>query len=25
MFRNAVELYGLPSTVPALEGQTRVW
>jgi predicted TIM-barrel fold metal-dependent hydrolase len=25
MFRNGLELYDLPSTVPALEGQTRVW
>jgi uncharacterized protein len=25
MFRNALELYGLPTTVPALEGQRRVW
>ena len=25
MFQNAIDFYGLPSTVPALEGQTRVW
>ena len=25
MFRNGIELYDLPTTVPALEGQTRVW
>jgi uncharacterized protein len=25
MFQNGIDLYGLPSTVPALEGQARVW
>lgn len=25
MFRNGIELFKLPETVPALEGQTRVW
>ncbi len=25
MFQNAIDFYGLPSTVPALEGQARVW
>jgi predicted TIM-barrel fold metal-dependent hydrolase len=25
MFRNGIELFGLPETVPAIEGQTRVW
>jgi uncharacterized protein len=25
MFQNAIDLYKLPSTVPALEGQARVW
>jgi predicted TIM-barrel fold metal-dependent hydrolase len=25
MFQNAIELYGLPTQVPALEGQKRVW
>jgi uncharacterized protein len=25
MFQNAIDLYNLPSTVPAVEGQTRVW
>ncbi len=25
MFQNSIDLYGLPTTVPALEGQTRVW
>ena len=25
MFQNAIDLYGLPATLPSLEGQARVW
>jgi uncharacterized protein len=25
MFQNGIDLYGLPTTLPALEGQNRVW
>ena len=25
MFQNAIDLFGLPAALPALEGQTRVW